>query len=65
MNHFARFLDALHASRRRAADRVIRQNWHLVEEGHAYERRRGIEAAEDRTAMAPRGGMQLETGSTS
>lgn len=65
MNHFSRFLAALQASRQRAADRVVRQHWHLVEEAKAYERRRAVELAKIETAAASRGAMQFEPGSAS
>jgi hypothetical protein len=45
MIRMARMIEALHNSRQRQADRVIRRHWHLVEEAHQYDRRREIEAA--------------------
>ena len=45
MNRIARFIEALHNSRQREADRVIRRYWHLVEEANEYERKREIKAA--------------------
>jgi hypothetical protein len=45
MNRIARFFEALHNSRQREADRVIRRYRHLVEEAHEYDRKREIKAA--------------------
>ena len=45
MNRIARFFEALHHSRQIDADRVIRRYRHLVEEAHAYDRKREIKAA--------------------
>jgi len=43
MNYIVKLLKALHESRQREADRVIRRYWHLVERAHEYERRYNIE----------------------
>jgi len=45
MSRIVRFFEALHNSRRREADRVIRRYWHLVEEANEYDRKREIKAA--------------------
>jgi hypothetical protein len=45
MNRIARFFEALHNSRQREADRVIRRYRHLIEEANEYERKREIKAA--------------------
>ena len=52
MSRIVRFFEALHNSRRREADRVIRRYWHLVEEAHEYERKREIKAASNSTGRA-------------
>ena len=52
MNPIARFFEALQNSRKLDADRVIRRYWHLVEEAHAYDRRREIEAASNNVERA-------------
>jgi anti-sigma-K factor RskA len=54
MRRFARFLDALHESRRRKAERVIRRHDHLAAQAEAYQRRRAAEEAEaEKAALAP------------
>ena len=45
MSRIAHFFEAIHKSRQREADRMIRRYWHLVEEAHEYERKREIKAA--------------------
>jgi len=66
MYRLAKFLEALHASRQLAAERVIRQHWHLVEEARDYERRREMEAAVARERAAiSRGAMMLQPRSAS
>ena len=53
MGLFARIIDALHTSRQREAERVIRRYQPLVEQARAFDRRRALEESE-RTANAPR-----------
>ena len=45
MSRIVRFFEALHNSRRREADRVIRRYRPLVEQANEYERKREIKAA--------------------
>ena len=52
MSRIAHFFEAVHNSRQREADRVIRRYWHLVKEAHDYERKREIKAASNRTGHA-------------
>lgn len=53
MSHVLRFLEALHESRRRAAERVVRRYGHLVAQAQAYEHRRVVEQAEaEKAALA-------------
>lgn len=44
MGLFARIIDALHSSRQREADRVIRRYQPLVEQAREFDRRRAQEA---------------------
>jgi hypothetical protein len=44
MNLIVKFFKALQKSRQIEADRVIRSYGHLVEQAHAYDRRRASEA---------------------
>lgn len=52
MNLFARIVEALHQSRRRQADDVIRFYSHLVTEAHAHEHRR-LQGAEIPAPASP------------
>jgi hypothetical protein len=64
MSFFARVLGALHESRRRKAERVIRQSRRLVEEAREYELRRTMrmahKAAGAETARVPHSGLRLQ-----
>lgn len=56
---FARLIAALHTSRRKEAQRLIRQYWHLVGEAREYERKSRIGSLEvtphiQRTNLKPR-----------
>lgn len=53
MGLFARLIGALHTSRQREAERVIRRYQPLVEQAREFDRRRAVAEAE-RTANAPR-----------
>jgi hypothetical protein len=53
MGLFARIIDALHTSRQREAERVIRRYQPLIEQARAFDRRRAVAEAE-RAANAPR-----------
>ncbi len=59
MSRFARFLDALYASRQCSAERVIRQHEHFLAQAEEYERKRALESAkataDAKTATAPVG----------
>jgi hypothetical protein len=69
MSFFARFIEALHESRRRKAERVICQSWRLVEEARAYEircaTRMAEELAEAEAAQARHPGLQAHLKSAS
>jgi hypothetical protein len=53
MGVFARIIEALHTSRQREADRVIRRYQPLVEQARAFDRRR-TQAEFESAASAPR-----------
>ena len=53
MGLFTRIIDALHTSRQREAERVIRRYQPLVDQARAFDRRRAQTEAE-RAANAPR-----------
>jgi hypothetical protein len=54
MGLFARVVDALHTSRQREAERMIRRYQPLVEQAREFDRRRAL-AESERAASAPRG----------
>ena len=53
MNLFATIIEALHRSRQRHADEVIRRYAHLVAQAHQHERRRRLEAADVPAVVPP------------
>ena len=64
MSRFARFLDALYASRQRTAERVIAQHAHFIAQAEEYERNRALERAEataDAQTAAAQAGLQFTT----
>ena len=69
MSRFARFLDALYASRMREAERVIRQHSHFMVEAEDYHRRRmtriADQDAEAETTETARPGLRFAQGSAS
>ncbi len=69
MSFFARFLEALHKSRRRKAERVICQYGRLVEEARAYDLRCATRMAEKvaaaETAQPRHPGLQVQLTSAS
>jgi len=65
MNRFARFLEALHDSRRHEAERVVRRYGHLAVQAEAYQRRRAAEEAEAEQAAITRAASRLMTRSAS
>ena len=65
MNRFARFLEALHESRRREAARVVRRYGHLAVQAEAYQRQSAAGEAEAGKAAAARAATRLATRSAS
>ena len=69
MSRFARFLDALYASRMREAERVIREHSHFMVEAEDYHRRRTMrmadQDAEAKTTETARPGLRFAQGSAS
>ncbi len=72
MSRFARFLDALHSSRQREAEREIARHAHFLAQAEAYEQARAIESAKrasdartiaDAEATIARATMKLASGS--
>ena len=60
MNVFARILDALHKSRQREAEIVIRRYTPLVLQARAHEKRRELELAQARADDSTSRGMDFE-----
>jgi len=65
MNRFARFLEALHDSRRREAERVVGRYGHLAAQAEAYHRQRAAEEAEAERVAIARAASRLVTRSAS
>jgi hypothetical protein len=65
MNRFGRFLEALHESRRREAERVVRRYGHIAVQAEAYHRQHAAEEAEAEKAAIVRAASGLATGSAS
>jgi hypothetical protein len=66
MSRFARFLDALYASRMREAERVIHKHSHFMVEAEDYHRRRTMRMADqDAEAQTTRPGLRFAQGSAS
>jgi len=65
MNRFGRFLEALHESRRREAERVVRRYGHIAAQAEAYHRQRTAEEAETEQAAIARDASRLATRSAS
>jgi hypothetical protein len=65
MNRFARFLEALHESRRREAERVVRRYGHLAAQAEAYHRERTSAGAQAEQAAIARATSRLATRSAS
>ena len=69
MSRFARFLDALYATRMREAERVVREHSHFIAEADDYDRQRAMrladQDAEAQTAEPAHPGLQFAQRSAS